>query len=274
MYPPAKHMLRDMQFSLAKNHGELVCRAPVVNEILNTRGFVRAGFIATLIDAYAARRAVDECFPDWVVTSGLSFQMTRPMSANVACARGRVLRKGKGTVVYEVELFEENIQGEQIGDACGFATVTFGRLPKRENNTTEYPKFDDGDEVKFALGNSQLDKPLIEQFGIRVLNPITGDVEMNVTNYATNRLDALQGGAIATLADYAAELLCEQLLQQQLMSSDMELHYLALGKIGPVRTRSRMVRQRAESAIVRVEIYDAGAADRLMCVANVTLLKQ
>jgi uncharacterized protein (TIGR00369 family) len=272
MYPPVKHMLRDMQFVLAKKAGALICRAPVVEEIRNNAGFVRAGFIATLIDAYAARRAVDECFPDWVATSGLSFQMTRPMSANVVCARGRVLRTGKSTVVYEVELFEENNQGEQLGDACGIAVVTFGRLPKRDNNTTEYPKFDDGDEVRFALDNSQLDKPLIEQFGIRVLNPNTGEVEMDVTNYATNRLDALQGGAIATLADYAAELLCQHLNQSMLLSSDIELHYMALGKAGPVRTRCRLVRQLAESAVVQVEIYDAGAEDRLMSVASVRLL--
>ena len=195
------------------------------------------------------------------------------MSASFACARGRVLRIGKVTVVYEVELFEENIQGEQIGDACGFATVTFGRLPKREINTAEYPKFDDGDEVKFALDTSQLDKPLIEQFGISILNPNAGEVEMDVTNYATNRLDALQGGAIATLADYAAELFCQSISQTTLLSSDIELHYLSLGKVGPVKTRSRLVRQNVDGAIVGVEIYDGGAEYRLMSVAKVTLLK-
>ncbi|MBW2231078.1 MAG: hypothetical protein JRG92_11330 [Deltaproteobacteria bacterium] len=55
------------------------------------------------------------------------------------------------------------------------------------------------------------------------------------------------------------------------VTTDLSIHYLALGRFGPIRTTSRLLRVLPDSALVRVEVRDAGADDRLVCVATATV---
>jgi hypothetical protein len=48
----------------------------------------------------------------------------------------------------------------------------------------------------------------------------------------------------------------------------MTLHYLALGKTGPLETEAEILSQSEEAALVRVEILDRGQANRLILAAT------
>ena len=54
-------------------------------------------------------------------------------------------------------------------------------------------------------------------------------------------------------------------------TTDTVLHFLAPGRVGPVTARVTIVGRRADGRLVRVEVRDAGAGDRLMAVAVATV---
>jgi acyl-coenzyme A thioesterase PaaI-like protein len=54
------------------------------------------------------------------------------------------------------------------------------------------------------------------------------------------------------------------------VTSDFTLHFLALGKHGPIKTLARVLRQDQASALVRVEVRDSSPDERLLAVATGT----
>ena len=90
-------------------------------------------------------------------------------------------------------------------------------------------------------------------------------------SYNRNSLDAIQGGALALLVEGAAESAGSKLGLCRVR--DLEIHYLALGRTGPIQARPRILRRDADSALVRVEIVDGGAEDRTVVIATAELGK-
>ena len=60
----------------------------------------------------------------------------------------------------------------------------------------------------------------------------------------------------------------EEEAQAEWVTQDLALHYLALGKSGPLETRARLLNRNRESALVRVEILDRGEGDRRVLAAT------
>jgi acyl-coenzyme A thioesterase PaaI-like protein len=54
------------------------------------------------------------------------------------------------------------------------------------------------------------------------------------------------------------------------VTTDVTMHYLAMGRAGPIRTRAHVLRSAGEATLVRVELRDFGADDRLLAVATAT----
>lgn len=50
-------------------------------------------------------------------------------------------------------------------------------------------------------------------------------------------------------------------------TSEMTLHFLAPGRVGPVRAVGEVLRTRSGGAAVEVRVYDSGKGDRLMAVS-------
>jgi hypothetical protein len=78
-------------------------------------------------------------------------------------------------------------------------------------------------------------------------------------------MGALQGGVVALVAELAAEHALQAVAGRPVCVSDLQTTYLGFGRVGPVRTSTEVLSERA----VRVEIVDAGAEDRRMTVASV-----
>src|SRR5229473_3271185 len=107
VYPPDRHLLRDLRFAFDHDFDARRSRAwmPVVAELCADLGHARPGALATLVDVIGGGLAASAAAPGWIATADLTLHLVgaaRPGS--VVEARADVLRAGRTTVVIEVAL--------------------------------------------------------------------------------------------------------------------------------------------------------------------------
>jgi acyl-coenzyme A thioesterase PaaI-like protein len=83
----------------------------------------------------------------------------------------------------------------------------------------------------------------------------------------------MQGGAVATVIDAAAEAAIRSATAEPLLVTDLQVTYLALGRVGPIRTSVDVLGTNAGHARARVELVDSGAESRLTTLARVVATK-
>ena len=95
--------------------------------------------------------------------------------------------------------------------------------------------------------------------------------EVDMRPDLVNNAGMLQGGIVATIIDCAAGMAASRASGSlKTFTADMNVHFLAPGKIGPVRAVGTVLRQGKTSVVTEVRVYDVGADDRLMSVATLT----
>lgn len=250
VYPPEHHMLRDLRFSFEyEGDGPQVAHMPVVPEICNAHGTVRTGVLATLVDVVGGGTAMHAAYPNWIATADLSLHVVgTSQPGSTIEARPRVLRAGRTTVVLEVDL---------VG--IGIATMSFSALPRRDSN----PDPNDAPVARnstMATESSGMAEPIEAALGMQIVDARNGVIEVPVTDWAKNTMDAMQGGLVALTADLAGE----QALQRDITS--LHIVYLGFGRVGPVRTRAEVLAPNS----ARIEIVDTGADNRRMAIARVS----
>jgi uncharacterized protein (TIGR00369 family) len=260
-YPPKLHLTRDLRMSIERGADGGRARLPIVPEILTDRGSVCAGALAVLVDLYCGGLALETAQPNWLATLDLSMHLLRPLERGQVVARGSVLRAGRQTVVVEVRLCDD------AGGEAALATMTYAILDRRAD-TPQYARESAGPRTDFALPGSGLSKRFAERLGIRVLDAEAGSVEIALTDYVLNSLSALQGGAAATLIDVASVAHGRALLGVPVTTTDLEIRYLALGKLSPFRAQARVLRSDERGATLRVEVRESGPDARLCYVAT------
>ncbi len=110
-------------------------------------------------------------------------------------------------------------------------------------------------------GSSVLTRPLREEAGILVLDPMVGSVQMQVAPELLNPAGTLQGAMVALLAEVAAEELVSTRFGVDTVVIDLDLRYLAQTSAGPVETRCSLLGD-GPGAPIQVELVDR-SADRL-----------
>jgi acyl-coenzyme A thioesterase PaaI-like protein len=203
--------------------------------------------------------------PDWIATADLTLHLLpRPVDGAIE-AHGRVLRAGRTTVVVAVGLATER------GERVGVATMSFAVLPRRDGN----PVLDQADTVQRMTmeGGTPLDRPVLERVGLRAVEPAAGVVELPYSDYVRNTLGAVQGGMMATAADVAAEHALTAACGGPVDTTDLQITYLALAKVGPVRSRTRVLTAHPAYGIAHVELEDAGAGGRVTTLARVVAVR-
>jgi len=264
-YPPLRHMLRDLLISAEfQEKTRCVVRAPVVPQICTDRGGVHVGVVATLVDVLGASLAIRAIYPDWIATAGLSIYMTRPATSGTIVASGSVIRAGQSINVIDVDINEELSGSTHPGTSIGSAIMTFSRLPRRKD--TIEVEADSVNGINFALEQSGLFRRYLDEVGLRILDETAGVIEIKMTDYVRNSFGAIQGGIVALLADVAGQCAARAATGQPLITKDITVHYLSQGRVGPFRTRARMLRKTSDTALTRVEVVDIGANDRLLMV--------
>jgi uncharacterized protein (TIGR00369 family) len=262
-YPPDEHVLRDLGIWIERDAGGSRAGLEVVPEICNDRRHVRAGALATLVDVGGGESAVHAAGPHWVATSDLVLHVTRPVERGAVRVHPTLLRKTRSTLVFEVALRD----AEQ--EPVGLATMTFAALPTRISGRRMGVGADEP-RTEFARPGSGFRAPLVERTGARCLDAAQGVFELRLSPYVVNSLGGLQGGMVALLVDLAAEAAAREATGEPCVTTDLAINYLALGRVGPIRTRARVLRRGPAGALLRVELRDPGADDRLVTVATAT----
>jgi uncharacterized protein (TIGR00369 family) len=267
---PDENYLFDLGIRSTGVGEEAESRMVIRDEMRSEWGTVHAGLGVVLIDAVTGRLAVRAALPDLVATSHISIQMGDTAREGVLIARGRVLRRGRSTIALEVTLEEAALEEGGERREVGFGCATFSIVP----NTGD-PGL--ADRIA-ALGNAtvemggpqaRLGAPYLSRIGLRVVDAARGVVEVDRSPYLQNHLGALQGGIVGTLIQAAAERAAAAACGGPRVALDLSIQYLALGRVGPFRTRARVLRHNAHGAAVRVEVVDTGADDRFLAVAGV-----
>jgi uncharacterized protein (TIGR00369 family) len=263
-YPPARHMLRDLALTVEHHEdGSSRGRLPVAAAVLDDHGRVRAGILATLVDAIGGGLAAYAAAPGWIATADLDLQLTGvPTDGPTVDATGRVLRAGRSTVVIGVEL--------RVGErALGLGTMTFAVLPRRDSNPVmpvdrvRGPQsFLDGAAESGFAGSA------LDALGIRTLDAARGQIELVPSAYVENSLGAVQGGVVATIAERAGELALSAAAGSPLTPVGLQISYLALAREGPIRSRVEVLGVTPAWGSARVELFDDGA-DRRTTVARI-----
>jgi uncharacterized protein (TIGR00369 family) len=264
-YPPAHHLLRDLALDV-EHGGDGTSRAwlTVVPELLNDRGQVRAGVLATMVDMIGGGLAAHAAAPNWIATADLTLHVVGAATGGTVSASARVLRAGRTTVVMEVELGDG-----RAGAAApfGYATMTFSVLPRRDDNPVI--TFDAATpRTSLVLPGSGFEAPVLDSLGIDIVDAAAGVVDVPVTDYSRNSLGALQGGVVAIAVDVAAEAALRAACDAPVTVTDMQLTYLALVR-GTLRTATQVLHATPTFGSAFVDLVDIGGESRRTTTARV-----
>ena len=268
-YPPQKHMLRDLRIFLEPQGRQgAIVRAPVVKEICTDQGTLYIGIMATLVDVLGGVLAINAFHPDWLATSSLSLYSISRITAGEVKVTGSVLQAGKTTAVMEVQIYNkaEDAKGSKI--LAGSGIMTFSRLNLGSNTPVKREKSKDIEiePIVFAAQGPGLTQHFLDKVDTKILNEAGGEVEAAMNNYIRNSSGSLHGGMIALLGDMAGQLAARAATGKTMVTSDLSIHYLCQGRIGPFRTKTAVRRQEADAALTRVELFDCGDDNRLITV--------
>jgi uncharacterized protein (TIGR00369 family) len=267
-YPPPQHIFRDLRLEVDLRGEQPLVRAPVVPELLGPAGAVRAGVLGIALDVFGGNLAVEAAAPDWALTAQLELHLLRPLREGAIVVTGRPLRAGKTSLVAEarIDAREAEAGAPDARAACAAGRLTFTRVPARGAEPPRPRRT--GALHRFAERDEKLARPFHEAIGLRVQDAAAGAVELDLVPYVVNSVGALQGGLVVALADAAAERAGRALLAREVAATDLSVHFLALGREGPLRTRAQLLRHDGDSALFTVELRDAGQEERLAAVAT------
>lgn len=267
-YPPPDHIIRDLMISMDfKGKESCIIRAPITTEVCTDQGAMQVGVIAALVDLLAGGLSLRILYPDWQATSHLSLHTNGWATTGMVIASGSVLRTGRTTVVFEVDIHEEKDSSSQKKKPIGSAIVICSRIPRRKDTRSSWHS-GSTNSIRFGTEKSGLTRPYIDKIGIQVVDAAAGVVKLDKSEYISNSFRSLHGAMIATLADIAGQHAARAAAGNPLVTSDLEIHYISPGKVGPFQTRTKVLRTTSESALVRVEVIDCGGAQaQLVSVA-------
>jgi acyl-coenzyme A thioesterase PaaI-like protein len=260
---PASTFLVDL--GLVHRFGEDAC----VGEVLITPEMrvpgtqvVRTSALATFADVVAGSIANKVTFPRVCMTVDLGVRMLGPGTvAGVLELESRVLKTGRNTTFCETWFTADGGTAEPLA----VSHSTFMASPRPED-VLELPP-----ERVFprALGRGRrLRRPFPDQLGCRVTEP--GVAEIHRVPYVMNPAGTIQGGAIALLAELAAESLYAGGAGEGSLCvvADLDVRYLSAVRSGPARATARL----AGGENVRVEVRDPGNSNRLTALAWATVV--
>ena len=104
--------------------GSLTMEMPVDERVVNSAGGLRGGLVATMADVTAGQLAARITpFGNGIATTDLFIRYLRPIKIGPARAVARILRRGRRSVVVQVDIYRGN--DDEIGTT---ATVNFAAV--------------------------------------------------------------------------------------------------------------------------------------------------
>ena len=216
-------------------------------------GALRASVIAFMIDVVAGIVLDDD--PDaWMLTSDMSVRMRPRPAPDFLSTRSTILRRGRRSATAAVDLVTD--EGEPVATGA----IGFVRVERRPTDPLKPSASPHRISAMFD-GSRTLGRPLREEAGIAVLDPMLGVLEMPVTPELRNPAGTLQGAMVALFAEAAAEEMASARFGIAAVVTELDLRYLAQTKEGPVRSKCTLLGD-GPDAPVQVELVDR-STDRL-----------
>jgi len=277
-YPPPVHLLGDlgMEAELTDESSAWV-RTRATPHAAAPDGGVRAGVLATLVDIVGGAVAARVLRPDWMATADLTLEVTGPVLGPQVEARGSVVRRGRTTLVIEALVVSVDDDGRDVTeggrapDPVAWASMTFAVLPATGREVGVQAAVDL--PVRWAFTGDGLPAPVLEALAVEVVDAAAGRVSLPVRPYLHNSFGAVQGGVMALVAEAAAAEAVGASLggtADDVVVTDLQIAYLALGKVGPIVSTARVLGPGPSGRCgAVVELRDAGADGRLTTVVNV-----
>lgn len=225
-----------------------------LDHMRTTNGNVRAGALLTAADSAAGLCGGLAVLPGWVVTTNLMLHVTSFEHVGPLRICARVLRTGKRAVVTAMHIIDLGRDNALVADG-----VLTSAVLHPEGGPPNYPRpllLDAAAHDEWAA------EELPDFLAVRTESPSCLSIELN--DRLRNPWGILHGGAIAALVDIAAEHVTGG------VTADVVLHFLAPGRVGPITATVASIGARPDGTVVRVEVRDSGAANRLMTIGVVT----
>jgi len=266
-FPPDEHITRDLDPRIERDDLGSTLTLPVVPELLDESGGLRAGVVGTVADIVCGEVALRRVVPGWMATSSMSLQLAKLPGDGTLRVRPRLLRHGRTTLVLEVAI--DHVETER---SCGLGILSFAILPKQTERQSRAMWAEEPAPVTtFANASSGFTKPLLETIGLQPDPDDTCVCHLQPVPYLGNTLGAMQGGVVSMLIDAAAERFGSSALGAPCRVAGLELHYLELARKGPVRATAREVGRLGSGITVRVELHDEGRDETLLTLGSVVL---
>ena len=210
-------------------------------------GALRASVIAFMIDVVAGVVLDDD--PDaWMLTSDMSVRMHPLRAPSFLSTRSTILRRGRRSATAKVDLVSDT------GAAVATGAIGFARVQRRATDPVKPPASPERISMMFD-GSRTLDRPLREEAGIVVLDPVAGSLEMQVTPELRNPAGTLQGAMVALFAEAAAEELASARWNRDAAVTELDLRYIAQTGEGPVQSECVLLGD-GPDAPIQVELSD------------------
>ena len=223
----------------------LVGHAPVAPHLRGPGGGIRSGALLTMIDNVGGLGGGLAALPDgWVVSTNLVARVVALAHAGPLRLDSDLLRRGRNNVVTAVQVRDEGAR-----DALVASAVLTSAILVPENGPPQWNR----PLTLQVPGDAPLDLPSIPDWlGVRAVG--ADAVEIDLAAELRNPWGILHGGVVAMLVDLAAEH-----ATGGGWTTDVSLHFLAPNRVGPVRATARVLGERADGKVLRVEVRDAGA---------------
>jgi uncharacterized protein (TIGR00369 family) len=218
-------------------------------------GSIRAGALLTMADTVGGMCAGLTALPGWVVSTNLMLRTVPGAHVGPLALDAIVLRAGRKAIVAQVEIRDAGEGGALIADG-----VLTSAVLEPEGGPPDFPR-------PMQLVPPMSDEPILPLLEFFSVGAHPDGVALPITDRVRNPWGILHGGATAVLVDAAST----HAIGERAVTADATLHFMRPGRIGPAVARPTVIGERADGHVVRVEVVDAGADDRLMAVAVTTV---
>ena len=215
------------------------------------RGVVRPSVLALAVDMMAGFHAAEGAGSDWLFTTDLSVRAPSRFIPDRAITSGTLLRAGRTAVTSDVRM-------EVDGHLYAYGQAGFTRVPRRHGDPAE----PDIHAVPAPSERPPLERPFVEEVGIEVTDPAAGRAAVVLRDELRNPAGVMQGAIVALLAEVAAEALADFHLGAPQVVTDLDVRYLAMGRVGPMEAEASWIGEPAGGSIA-VTLRDRGTEGRV-----------
>lgn len=246
--------------------------------VLDAEGRLETGMLTAVVDGIGGMTSGLASLPDWIVTTNLALRraddaLSGPRGTGPLVVDVRVLRRGRSSVVTRGDVTST------AGDAVATFWLTCAVLtPEGGPPQFERPV---GRLERVVPDDPIFRSPPWEFFGLEAGTRI-GEVVLHPEPRLRNPWGILHGGATAVALDTAARGLATGTIEPSAATgavvTDLVVHYLSPGRVGPLVARATDVGPSTDSShgdrSVRVEVRDHGADDRAVALAMTTVRRR